>query len=344
MNRTDSRSLSDDALIERRRQVVRCRLSGLGLKDSAAQCSMSRHAANRAWQLYKKKGWKALDARRTGRPRGSGQLLTDEQQRETQRLISDRMPDQLKLPFALWSRKAVRQLIKERYGVELAERTMTEYLRRWGFSAQKPMRRAMEQRPSEVRRWKEQVYPAIAARAKAEGAEIYWGDETGVRSDDARGRSFAKRGCTPVVRVGSKRHGRSIISAVSARGGMRWMVFKGALNLRAFRRFLARLIKDARRKVFLIVDNLRVHHAKDLQPWLQQHKRRLELFFLPSYSPELNPVEVANADLKRALAQQPPASDEQEMVSNICSHYRSVQRRPRRVASYFQHPDVRYAA
>jgi len=344
MNRTDSRSLSDDALIERRKQVVRCRLNGLGLKDSAAQCSMSRHAANRAWQLYKKKGWRALDTRRTGRPEGSGQLLTDEQQQETQRLISDKMPDQLKLPFALWSRKAVRQLIKERYGVELAVRTMTEYMRRWGFSAQKPMRRAMEQRPAEVRRWKEQVYPAIVRRAKAEGAEIFWGDETGVRSDDVRGRSFAKRGCTPVVRVGNKRFGRSIISAVSARGGMRWMVFKGALNMRAFKRFLSRLIKDAKRKVFLIVDNLRVHHAKDLRPWLYKNKRRLELFYLPSYSPEINPVEVANADLKRTVGEKPPASTEQQMVKTILTHYRSVQRRPDRIVSYFQHPDVRYAA
>lgn len=344
MNRTDSRSLSDDALIERRKQVVRCRLSGLGLKDAAEQCSMSRHAANRAWQLYKRNGWGALDTRRTGRPEGSGQLLTDEQQRETQRLISDKMPDQLKLPYALWSRKAVRQLIQERYGVQLAARTMTEYMRRWGFSAQKPMRRAMEQRPAEVRRWKEQVYPAIVGRAKAEGAEIFWGDETGVRSDDVRGRSFAKKGRTPVVRVGHKRFGRSIISAVSARGGMRWMVFKGALNVRSFKRFLARLIKDAKRKVFLIVDNLRVHHAKVLTPWLLKQKRRIELFYMPSYSPEINPVEVANADLKRTIGEKPPARSEEQMVKAILGHYRSVQRQPKRVVQYFHHPDVRYAA
>jgi len=344
MHRTDSRSLSDDALIERRKQVVRCRLNGLGLKGSAAQCSMSRHAANRAWQLYKKKGWKALDTRRTGRPEGSGQLLTDEQQEETQRLISDKMPDQLKLPFALWSRKAVKLLVKERYGVDLAARTMTEYMRRWGFSAQKPMRRAMEQSPAKVRHWKARVYPAIAKRAKAEGAEILWGDETGVRSDDVRGRSFAKRGCTPVVHVGSKRYGRSIISAVSARGGMRWMIFKGALNVRLFKRFLTRLVKDAKRKVFLIVDNLRVHHANALTPWLLKNKHRIELFFLPSYSPELNPVEVANADLKRTLGDQPPASTEEQMVNAIVAHYRSVQRQPDRVMRYFRHPDVRYAA
>lgn len=326
MSRTDSRSLSEDALIERRKQVVRCRQSGLGLKASADQCSMSRHAANRAWQLYLKKGWRALETRRTGRPTGSGHLLTDEQQEETQRLISDKMPDQIKLPFALWTRKAIGQLIRERYGVTLAERTMTDYMKRWGFTSQKPMHRAYEQRPAEAHKWKTEVYPGIERRAKREGAEILWGDETGVRNDDVRGRSFAKRGHTPIVRVNNKRYGRSIISAISNRGTMRWMVFKGALNLRLFRRFLERLIVRAHRKVFLILDNLPVHHAKALQPWLLTNSHRIELFYLPSYSPELNPVEVANAALKKNVTSQTPARTEQQMVKSIVGHYRSVQR------------------
>ncbi|MBX7128876.1 MAG: IS630 family transposase [Flavobacteriales bacterium] len=254
------------------------------------------------------------------------------------------MPDQLKLPYALWSRKAVRLLIKDRYGVELAARTMTEYMRRWGFTSQKPTRRAMEPRPAEVRRWKERVHPAIAKRAKAEGAEILWGDETGVRSDDVRGRSFAKRVHTPIVRVGNKCFGRSIISAVSARGGMRSMVFKGVLDVRCFKRFLSRSIKDAKRKVFLIVDDLRVHHAKVLAPWLLKHKERIEIFYLPSYFPEINPVEVAKADLKREMGDKPPAQNEEQMVRAILAHYHNVQRQPLRILKYFQHPDVRYAA
>jgi transposase len=344
MNKTDSRSLSEDALIERRKQVVRCRQSGLGLKASADQCSMSRHAANRAWQLYLKKGWRALETRRTGRPTGSGHLLTDQQQEETQRLISDKMPDQIKLPFALWTRKAISQLIRERYGVALAERTLTDYMKRWGFTSQKPMHRAFEHRPAEAHKWKAEIYPGIERRAKQEGAEILWGDETGVRNDDVRGRSFAKRGQTPIVRVNNKRYGRSIISAISNRGTMRWMVFKGAINVRLFRRFLERLIKNNKRKTFLILDNLPVHHAKILQPWLALCADRIELFFLPSYSPELNPVEVANADLKKNVTTKAPARSEEQMVRSIIGHYRSVQKRPAKVVRFFHHKDVRYAA
>ncbi len=285
-----------------------------------------------------------MEVCRSGRPQGSGMILTEAQQKQTQRLIADKMPDQLKLPYALWSRKAVALLIKERFGVVLPERTMTDYLFRWGFSAQKPMRRALEQRPEQARKWREQTYPAIKRRAVSEGAEIHWGDETGLRNDDVRGRSFAKRGKTPVVRVLNKRFGRSIISTITNRGQMRWMVFKGALNAELFQLFLERLIKGAKRKVFLILDNLPVHHAKVLRPWLAKHKQRIELFFMPGYSPELNPVEVANADLKKNVTSAPPPHNEEQLVNNILSHYRSVSKRPNHVKSYFGHPDVRYAA
>ena len=271
-------------------------------------------------------------------------ILTEAQQKQTQRLIADKLPDQLKLPYALWSRKAVALMIKERFGVVLPERTMTDYLFRWGFSAQKPMRRALEQQPEQARKWREETYPAIKRRAVAEGAEIHWGDETGLRNDDVRGRSFAKRGKTPVVRVLNKRFGRSIISTITNRGQMRWMVFKGALDAEIFQDFLIRLIKGSKRKVFLILDNLPVHHAKVLRPWLAEHKARIELFFMPGYSPELNPVEVANADLKKNVASAPPPRSDGQLVHNILSHYRSVSKRPKRVMSYFGHPDVRYAA
>ena len=172
---------------------------------------MRRHAADRVWQLHLKKGWKALGTRRTGQPIGSGHLLSDEQQQETQRLISAKMPDQLKLPFALWTRKAVGQLISERYGVALAQRTLTDYMERWRSTSQKPMHRAFEQRPAEAHKWKAEIYPGIERRAKRKGAGILWGDEIGVRNDDLRGRSFAKRGQIPIVRVDNKRYGRSII-------------------------------------------------------------------------------------------------------------------------------------
>ena len=189
------------------------------------------------------------------------------------KLITDKTPDQLKMPYALWTRGAVAQLIEQRFGIRLPVRTMGLYLARWGFTPQKPMKKAYEQSPAAVKKWLDEDYPVIAARAKAEGAEIHWGDESGLRSDDVRGRSFAPKGQTPVIRVNNKRHGLSVISTVTNKGQMRWRIFDGALNSDILIDFLRRLIKGAGKKMFLILDNLRVHHAKPVKAWLAEHAR-----------------------------------------------------------------------
>lgn len=184
----------------------------------------------------------------------------------------------------------------------------------------------------------------IAARAKTEGAEIHWGDETGLRSDDVRGRSYAPVGQTPVVRVNNKRHGLSVISSVTNKGVMRWKIFDGALNADILIDFLKRLVKDAGRKVYLILDNLKVHHSKPVKAWLAEHIDEIEVFYLPSYSPELNPNEMANADLKQAVTKRAPVRTKLQLVKATAGHLRSVQRQPERVKSYFEHKPVRYAA
>ena len=331
-------------LNERRRQAVRCRLKGMGLKETAELCGMSRNTVNEAWQLYQAGGWKAIRVWKTGRPVGKGRILTREQEKETQRLISDKTPDQLKMPYALWNRQAVRELIERRYGRKLAVRSVGLYLKRWGFTPQKPLRKAYEQRPEAVRKWLQEEFPAIQARAKAEGAVIHWGDETGLRSDDVRGRSYSLRGQTPVVRVNHNRHGCSVISTVTNRGEMRWMVFKGALNSSILISFLRRLVKDNGRKVFLILDNLRVHHSKPVKAWLARHAALIEVFHLPSYSPELNPVEVANAALKDAVTKHAPARKKGQLELFTSRFFRSLQRQPGRIIALFQKDTVRYAA
>jgi len=246
--------------------------------------------------------------------------------------------------YALWTRQAVAELIRDRFGIALPVRTMGLYLSRWGFTPQKPMRKAYEQSPAAVKKWLDDQYPVIAASAKAEGAEIHWGDDTGLRSDDVRGRSFAPQGQTPVVRVNNKRHGLSIISTVTNRGSMRWKIFEGALNADILIDFMKRLIRDAGRKVYLILDNLRVHHSKPVKAWLAEHKAQIEVFDLPSYSPELNPDEMANADLKQAVTKLAPARTKLQLVKAAARHLRSVQRQPERIKSYFEHEPVRYAA
>ena len=289
METKDMRSLSREARHGRRVQVIRLRKAGQSYDQIAEQTGLSRTGVFNICSRHEAGGAAALKDAVGGRKVGDKRLLTAPQENAMRKFIQDKTPDQLKLPYALWTRAAVAQLIHDRLGIKLAVRTIGKYLARWGFTPQKPMRKAYEQSPAAVKKWLEEDYPVIAGRAKAEGAEIHWGDETGLRSDDVRGRSYAPQGQTPVVRVNNKRHGLSVISSVTNKGVMRWKIFDGALNADILIDFMKRLIRDAGRKVYLILDNLRVHHSKPVKAWLAEHIDEIEVFYLPSYSPELNP-------------------------------------------------------
>src|ERR1700761_9106651 len=254
------------------------------------------------------------------------------------------MPDELGLDFALWSRDAVRALIRRQYGVRLAVRTTGKYLARWGFTAQKPLRQAYERNPTEVRHWLHHEYPAIVARARRARGVIFWGAETGLRADDVRGRSYAPRGKTPVVRPNHRRIGLGLISAVSNRGELRWKVLDGAIKAPVLICFLQRLIRDARRKVVLSLDRLPVHRAAMVREWLARHKAQIEVFYLPSYSPELNPDEGLNADLKQHVTRKPPLRSKQALKQAATSHMHRLSKSPARVGSFFHQKSMRYAA
>jgi transposase len=315
------------------------------LREVASETELSIPTVRAAHQAYLSGGWSAVNVRPRGRPNGSGRRLISEEEELIRRLICDKTPDQLRLDFALWNRQAVLQLIEDRLGVRLPIRTVGDYLKRWGFTPQKPIKRAYEQSPAAVRRWLDENYPAIAERARQEGAEIHWGDETGLRSDDVRGRGYAPKGQTPVVTVQRCREGLSMISTVTNQGKVRWRVFEGAVNAAILIDFMKRLVKDARgQKVFLILDNLKVHHAKPVKAWLADHEEQIEVFYLPSYSPELNPDEMLNADLKDAVTRKAPARKKGQLKRATIGHMRKLQKSPERVRKYFQHHPVRYAA
>jgi transposase len=320
-------------------------LSGMKLEQVCVLSEMSKNAVAGAIRAYQAGGWEAVAVQKhRGPKKGEGSLLEQEQQQEIRALIHDHTPDQLDLPFALWSRAAVTALIRQRYGITLAVRTIGKYLQRWGFTPQKPLNKAYEQNLAAVRKWLDHDYPAIARRAKVEDAEIYWGDETGLRSDDVRGRSYARRGHTPVVRPCHRRERLGLISAVTNRGAVRWMVLKKAIRAPELIEFMRRLAREAQRKVFLILDNLPVHKQKPVTAWLDRHRDRIEVFHLPSYSPELNPDEMLNADLKEALTKKAPTRHKGELKKALTSHLRKVSRQPDRVKKYFQNAPVKYAA
>src|ERR671916_174467 len=344
MRHVDMRKLPAAAQEERRRQVIGLRQAGMTYDAIAAQAGLTRTGVFNICKRFAEQGAAGLKSGPRGPEPGHGRFLTAEQEAEARGLIRRHTPDELGLPFALRSRAAVRELIRHRFGVRLAVRTMGTYLARWGFTAQKPLRRAYEQDPAAVQRWLRRDYPAIAARAKAEGGTIFWGDETGLRSDDVRGRGYAPRGRTPEVRVNHRRAGLGLISAVPNKGGLRWMVLDGAIKAPSLLRFLAHLVRDADGKVFLILDRLPVHRSAKLRAWLAGREAEIEVFHLPGYSPELNPDEGVNGDLKRAVTRKAPARSKAQLKRTVVGHMRKLSKSPHRVRSFFGHGTFRYAA
>ena len=313
METTDARKHSQEVQEQLRRQIVKLRKQGRANQDIAEIVGVSVSHTSRVWQGWLHEGESALSKGQRGRRHGEKRSLTKPQESQLQRLLVDKTPDQLKLDFALWTREAVRLLIRQLFDVEMPIRTVGEYLQRWGFTPQKPIKRAYEQKPPAVQRWLVQEYPAIAARAKAQKAEIHWGDETGIQNTAYRQRGFAPRGEPPTVRLNAKRSSIGMISAITNGGKVRFLCYRKAMNATLLIRFMGRLVKDTTQKVFLILDNLPVHHGKAVRKWLESRKEQIEVFYLPAYCPELNPDEYLNNPLKGTIHSGPPARSEDEL-------------------------------
>lgn len=346
MRRKDARSLPAAAQEDLRRRVVHAVVAqGMKKAHAARTFGVSRQAINN-WLDAKRKGGEAgLAAKKQGRPKAS--TIARKHQEKIVRVIKGRCPDQLRLPFALWSREAVVELIKTKTGRIVSVWTAGRYLRDWGFTPQKPVRRAYERDPAAVQEWLDTKYPAIHKQAKAENALILWGDEMGLRSDDTVGRTYSPKGQTPVVPATGRRFGCNMISAISNLGKLWFMVFACRFNADVFIRFLGRLLKSTEgRKIFLIVDSHPAHKAAKVARWIEANRgrrERLRLFFMPGYSPELNPDELLNQDTKQAMRKQRPR-DQSQMMANARSHLRGRQRQPDIVRNFFEEEHVRYAA
>jgi len=315
---------------------------GMRQVDVCKAFNVGRTALHNWLTAYSKGGVAALRAKKRGR-RAGGQLK-GHQAATVVRIITDRCPDQMKLPYALWTREAVGDLIEKRCHIRLSLSTVGRYLRRWGFTPQKPIRRAYERDPQAVQQWLDTEYPAIRQQAKAEGAEILWGDQMGLRSDHHTGRTYGRRGCTPVVPATGQRFGCNMMSAISNRGQMSFMVYTCPFTVDVMVDFLQRLMRQRKRSVYLIVDRHPVHRARKVQRWVAEQSGRLKIFYLPSYSPELNPDEFLNNDVKANALNQRHPRNRSEMVGDLRSYLRSTQHRPDIVQSYFRHKDVIYAA
>ena len=343
MTKRDARFLSPEAQAEIRLRVINAVQGGMKQAQAARTFGVSRWSVVQWSQAHRSNGAQALAPKRRGRRAGEAGKLSPRQAQRIRGLIVGKMPEQLKLPFYLWTRAAVQLLIKREYAVRLSLSAVGGYLKRWGLSVQRPVKRAYERNEEAIAQWLAEVYPTIARRAKREKASIYWGDETGLRSDDVRGRSFAPVGQPCVVRVPGRRFGCNVISALTNKGEMSFMVFEGRFQADRFISFCERLIKQSRRKVFLIVDGHPAHRAKVVKGWLQEYVERIELYFLPGYAPDLNPDELLNGDIKRALGQvRPRDRDAMKTATRKWLHRR--QKQPAILANFFNEPHVRYAA
>jgi transposase len=337
----DARSLPSVAQEDLRRKAIKAVQEGKTQDEAAQLFGVTRQTVGKWIKAYRERGSTGLQAGRKGRPQGGS--LAPRQEAQVIRAITDRHPDQLKLPFYLWTREAVGALIEQRLGVSLSVWTVGRYLKQWGFTPQKPLRRAYEQDPVAVQRWIDDVYPLIRAQAKKARAAIYWGDEMGMRSDHHCGTTYGLKGKTPVILGTGQRFRCNMISAITNRGKLYFMVYRQGFSSRVFLAFLKRLVKQVGRTLFLVVDGHPAHRSGVTKQWLEKNKK-IRLFYLPGYSPELNPDEMLNQDVKSNAVGRERPHNQSEMIRNVRSFLHSRQKRPEIVKRYFQCKQVRYAA
>ena len=320
-------------------------INGESHRDVARTLGIERAVVSKWMRWWRDGGLEAVKDRRRGRLAGEQLALAPWQQAQIVKLIKEKNPDQLKLPGFLWTRDAVVELIERKFGVHLAVRTIGRYLRSWGFTPQVPAHRAFEQDPEAVKRWRQETYPKIVAAAKKQGALILWQDETGFRSQCAHGRSWSPKGQTPIVEGTGQRFGTNMSSAIGNDGSLRFMIFDGNFNQFVFIEFLERLIKHyGERKIFLIVDGHPSHRSKLVREWVAKHAERIELHFLPTYSPQLNPVELLNHDVKANAVGRKRARSLTQLKENVTEYMNGREQQPHIIKRFFAHPFTAYAA
>jgi len=307
-----------------------------------------RHTTVYAWfAKFRESAGDAVTEKKRGPVSTPMARLSVIQRRKLYKVVVDRTPDQLKFDFALWSSRAIKDYVHETFGVDICRRTARRYMSQLGLTYQCPVKRAREQNPAAVEKWLKDEYPDIAREASACGARIMWGDESSNTVGRINARGYSPRGISPILKVPAGEYMRnSMISAIDNRGGMMFMFFKDAMNTDIFKDFITRLIHDVEEPVFLIVDNLKVHHAKLLQPWFEEQKQEngFRIFYLPSYSPELNPDEYLNRDLKAHLAEKSIPKSTDELRITIEAHLNARKADKASIKAFFEKDEVKYAA
>ena len=340
MRDTDGRKLKHDVLEALRIRAVRRIEQGESPELVIKALGMNRRTIYRWIARYRERGIDGLKATPlSGRPlKLSGAKL-----QWIFRTVVTKNPLQLRFPFALWTREMVQELIERKYGISLSVVSVGRLLKKLGLSCQKPLMRAFQQDPILVQQWMEEDYPKIRQLARLQKAEIYFEDEAGVRSDHHVGTTWGMRGTTPVVRTTGARFSVNMISAITSKGKMRFMTYAGKMKAPVFCQFLKRLIHNASKKIFLILDGHPVHRSLHVKKFVQATKGKLRLFYLPPYSPELNPDELVWNNVKGKIGRSSIKGPD-DFKGKVRSHLKSLQRTPEKICGFFKEPNLRYAA
>ena len=345
MDTPDARHLTIETQEYLRQQAIRLRLRGKRVRDISEYLGVHRNTVSEWWWEYEHHGESAFYQQSRGRQVGEGRILSMMDEDEVQAAMTDHFPEDYEIDSALWTRSAVQALIEQVSGLKLPIRTVGEYLKRWGYSPQRPSERAYEQDPVAVTKWLTETYPAIVERAQQENATIEWGDESGLSSNEYGGRGYAPIGQTPEIRPSERKRERlNFITSVSNAGHVQFMLYTCNLTVGILLQFLERLIHQQTQKLFWLTDRHPIHLNPRVKQWLAQHAQQIEMFNLPAYSPQLNPVEYLNSDVKQGVHDKPPSRNLQQFKQRLLSQLRKLQKLPARIRSYFQHPAIAYAA
>lgn len=325
MKYSDARLLPPVIQEKLRSEAIELYLNNKNPTDISKQLGVSRQSVYTWIEKYQKSGKRGLKNHKKGRRKGS--KLLPWQKAQVVQKVKNYCPDELCMPFSLWTRESVGLLIFNMFNIRYSKMTVGRYLSDWGFTPQKPARRALEQNPKSIKKWLEVDYPRIRRKATKENATIYWGDEMGLRSDHNAGRTYGIKGKTPVLKRSGNRFSCNMISAITNLGRLHFMVYQQNFTSEIFLNFLKRLVRQSHRKVFLIVDRHRAHKSKKVMSWLKLNVEYIHLEYLPPYCPELNPDEFLNQDVKSCLGKKRP-STKAEMIKNLNSHLKMRQKQP----------------
>lgn len=340
MRETDGRKLKHDVLEALRMRAVQQIEDGESPEVVIKALGMNRRTIYKWIALYRERGIGGLKATPlSGRPlKLNGAMLL-----WIFRTVTTKNPLQLKFPFALWTREMVRDLIEKKYGIRLSVVSVGRLLKKLGLSCQKPLMRAFQQDPVLVQQWIEEDYPKIKQLARRQKAEIYFEDEAGIRSDHHFGTTWGMKGATPVVKTTGARFSVNMISAITSKGKMKFMTYSGKMKAPVFCEFLKRLVHNVTTKIFLVLDGHPVHRSSQVKNFVQSTKGKLRLFYLPPYSPELNPDELVWNNVKSKVGRSSIKGPD-DFQEKVRYYLKSLQRTPEKICGFFKEPNLRYAA